>query len=300
VSYNNTYLNILASYAWTGKSLQFTNELTNAHNSGEINLMFDSGAFTKFTSNRGYDFVNLDDYSRYIERWGDSCENYIMLDVIGDHQQSKDNYELMVKRGLKPMFVFTTNDDDWSYYRDTLEVNPHVNVSGGAFMKGDWLNKRYQDADMYGEGKAKVHGLAYVKYPTMYQLPLHSVDSSSWSQAPLMFGNCVYFDEGLKTVNYKDILTKKVPMPRKLIEMLEKCKITPKQFSNISNHKGGSNIELLTSIIAHLEYQRYSKRNGLNLFLSIISRKQLKQIQYVNSAINEGTLTYENYKKITV
>lgn len=295
---NNTYLNILASYAWTGKSIQFTKELTDAHNNQQINLMFDSGAFTKFTSKAGYDFINLDDYCNYVTKWGDSCENYIMLDVIGNHVESKNNYELMVKRGLKPMYVFTTNDNDWSYYKDTLDINPHVNVSGGAFLKGDWLTKRYQDADMYGEGKAKVHGLAYVKYPTMYQLPLHSVDSSSWSQAPLMFGNCVYFDNGLKTINYKDILTKKVKMPRKLIEVLEKCKITPTQFSKLENHKGGSNIELLTSIIAHLEYQKISKRNGLNLFLSIISRKQLKQILYVDEALKQGTLTYENYKKV--
>lgn len=297
---NNIPLNILASYAWTGKSDKFTNELTTAHDRGDINLMFDSGAFTKFTSDRDYGFINLNDYCKYIEKHSDSCEKYVMLDVIGNHSESKRNYEEMVRRGFEPMFVLTSDDDDWSYYRDTLDINPHVNVAGGVFNKGDWTIKRYQDAALYGEGKALVHGLGYVKYPTMFQLPLHSVDSSSWSQAPLMFGNCCYYDNGLKTVNYKDILTKKVSMPQTLIKVFEKIKLTPKDFSKIENHKGGSNIELLTSIIAHLEYQRISKRNGLNLFLSIISRKQLKQILYINENWYNGTLTYEKYKKVGI
>jgi hypothetical protein len=262
--------------------------------------MFDSGAFTKHQAknHNSYSFINVDDYSNWIEKYRNYCEKYIMLDVIGNESKSKKNYELMVKRGLDPMFVLTVDDTDWSYYRDTLDINPHVCIAGGVADKSDWMSKRFQDADLYGEGKALIHGLGYVKHPTILQLPLHSVDSSSWSQAPLMFGNLMYYDNGLKTANYRDILTKKTKLPQQLIVLFEKLKITPKQFSNMDNHKGGSNIELLTSIIANIEYQKICKRNGLDLFLSTISHKQLKQLIGVNEMLEAGNLTYDKYKKL--
>ena len=295
VKSNNTPFNILVSFAWLGGSGNFTNNLFNESKRGNVNLMIDSGAFTLFNAKKtNYKHINIDNYCNFLSVYGEYCEKYVMLDKIGNHEESKENYEEMLSRGLNPMFVFTMFDNDYDYLRQAVSHNPHVCVAGGVTTKSDWIIKRYQD--VYKETQALIHGLGFVTYPKMYQLPLHSVDSSSWAQGAQMYGNLMYFDNGMKSVAYKDILTKKRKMPTKLIETMEMLKMTPKQFSNLENHKGGDNIGTLLSIVANLEYQKVSKRLGLDLFLSIGNDNQFQHMLYINDKLNEGTLTYEKYR----
>lgn len=295
---NDTFFNILASYAWMGGSDNFIKNLTSAHREGTINLMIDSGAFTLFNAEnrRSYKHINLDQYCNFLSIYGDDCEKYVMLDKIADEKQSKENYEEMLRRGLNPMFVFTMFDNDWEYLNAAVAENPHICVAGGVTTKGDWLTKRFQDVYRNTDQEALIHGLGYVTYPKMYQLPIHSTDSSSWAQSSMMFGVLSWFDNGLKSISYKDVLQKKKPLPKKLIEVMEKLKITPKQFSNLDNHKGGRGMGILLSVVAWFEYQKLSKRKGLDLFLSIGSDSQLQQMLFINEELNAGTLTYERYK----
>ncbi len=291
---NNTSFNILVSYAWMGGSGTFTKTLFDASKNGTINLMIDSGAFTLFNSKTAYKHINLESYCNFLKIYGEYCEKYVMLDVIANEEQSKINYEYMLNEGLNPMFVFTMFDTDYKYLKQAVANNPHICVAGGVTTKGDWMVKRYQDVFM--KTQAKIHALGYVKYPEMFQLPLNSVDSSSWAQSSQMYGGIVWYDNGLRVVPYKDILTKKVKMDIKLIEILEKLKVSPKIFSNVETHKGGKSLGTLLSIIANMELQKVAKRNDLNFFLSIINEKQLIQMIKINEALNEGNLTYEKFK----
>jgi len=296
VKSNNTFFNILVSYAWLGGSGGFTKNIFNAHKQGDINLMIDSGAFTLFNAanKTSYKHITLDQYCNFLSIYGNDCEKYVMLDKIADEKQSKENYEEMLRRGLNPMFVLTMFDNDMSYLKNAVENNRHICVAGGVTTKGDWLIKRFQD--VYNETNAWIHGLGYVTYPKMFQLPLKSVDSSSWAQSSMMFGAISWFDNGLKNIPYKDILTKKKAIPEKVIELLEKLKVTPKVFSNLDTHRGGINLEILMSVIAWFEYQKVAKRQGLDLFLSIGNDSQLQQMLYINDELQAGTLTYEGYK----
>lgn len=291
---NNTPFNILVSYAWMGGSGTFTKTLFDASKRGIINLMIDSGAFTLFNAKTAYKHINLESYCNFLKIYGEYCEKYVMLDVIANEEESKRNYEYMLEEGLNPMFVFTMFDNDYKYLKQAVANNPHICVAGGVTTKGDWIVKRYQD--VYMKTQAKIHALGYVKYPQMFQLPLNSVDSSSWAQSSQMYGGLVHYDNGLRVIPYKDILTKKVKMPLKMIEILEKLKVTPKVFSNVETHKGGSSLGTLLSILANMELQRVAKRNDLNFFLSIINERQLLQMIKINDSWNEGTLTYEKFK----
>jgi hypothetical protein len=293
---NDTYLNILVSYAYLEKSKEFTHLAINSSLRGEANVMIDSGAFTLFNAKGNRSWLTIDNYCHFLEQYGEKLEKYVMLDVIGNEQQSKINYELMLKRGFNPMFVFTMADNDYSYLKDAVNNNAHLCVAGGVTTKGDWIVKRFQD--VYNHTSAKIHGLGYVTYPNIYKLPLHSVDSSSWIQASQMYGNIPYFQNGLKNVSYRDILTKKTKLPLLLIELFEMLKITPKIFSSLNSHKGSRSIGFLLSIIAHIEYQKYSKIQGVNLFLATCNKSQICALLYVNEHYNLGTLTYENFKKI--
>jgi hypothetical protein len=296
VKSNNTYLNILASYAYLGKSKSFCDLFFGASKDGRINTMIDSGAFTLHNSAEGkLSWLTLDNYCSFLETYSQYTEKYVMLDVINNHNQSKSNYEAMLKKGLNPMFVFTSFDNDYTYLKQAVGNNKHLCVAGGTTTKGEWMSKRFQD--VYLETGAKIHGLGYVKFPSIYQLPLHSVDSSTWIQGAQAFGHIFYFDNGLSAIAYKDILKNKKRLPLKVIEKLDKFKMTPKEFSNLDNHKGSNSIETMLSIDAYISYQKYSKERGVNLFLAGSSRNNIEDILFVDDHINSNTLTYNKWKQ---
>lgn len=291
---NDTYLNLLASFAYLGKQKPFCEKIFNESKNGNVNLMIDSGAFTLFNAKDKSSWLTLDNYCSFLDNYGYLSEKYVMLDVIGNDEKSKENYEIMLNRGFNPMFVFTMADNDFDYLQNAVNNNPHLCVAGGVTTKGDWMTKRFQD--VYSKTQAKIHGLGYVTYPKIFQLPLASVDSSSLIQAPAVFGTINYFDNGLKSIRYIDILKGHKKMPKKLMEMLEMVKITPKQFSNLENHKGGRSIAILLSVIAYVEYQKLAKTQDLNLFLAVANEDQLNSILDANEQIISGIYSYEKFK----
>lgn len=185
---NNVSFNILASYAYLNNDKVFCDWCFGLHKDGIANVMIDSGAFTLHNAKQKRDWLTVDNYCRFLEKYENYCEKYVMLDVVGNDIQSKKNYELMVSRGFEPMFVFTMFDKDWQYLNETLGTNPNICVAGGVTTKGDWMTKRFQDVSVHTGKRAKVHGLGYVTFPKMFQVPLVSVDSSSWKQAALCYG----------------------------------------------------------------------------------------------------------------
>ena len=293
---NNTHLNILVSYAYLGKSKKLCDITFGPSRDGITNIMIDSGAFTLFNSTNGkMGWLNIDNYCKFLDAFGEFSEKYVMLDVINNHQASKDNYELMLQRDLNPMFVFTTYDNDYTYLKEAVARNPHICVAGGVTSYRQWMQKRYQD--VYKNTQALMHGLGFVKFPDMLQLPLHSVDSSSWVQASQVFGILRYFEEGMKGPRYIDVLKRKVALPNQIKQLLDKFKVTPKEFSNLDNHKGLYSIATMLSIVAHIEYQKYCKKRGLNLFLACAKVSDLRDILYINEELEKNTLTYEKFAK---
>lgn len=291
---NNTYLNILVSYAYTGASKDFNDLAIKQSVDGVANVMIDSGAFTIFNSKKKTK-LNLDNYCLYLDKVADKVEKYVMLDVIKNEEQTKKNYETMLKRGFNPMFVFTEYDTDWDYMIDAVKNQKHLCVAGGVTNRGEWILKRYQD--VYQKTKAKIHALGFVQFNDIFRLPLHSVDSSSWIMSQ-RYGALSYFDNKINTVRYIDILTRKVKMPLVLKQELENIKVNPKEFSDLDNHKGGKSIGNFLNILAFSKYQKYSKAMNLKLFLAVGNKKQLSDILYVNE--NLENLDYNKWKRKTL
>lgn len=292
---NDTYLNLLASFAYINNSKKFEDIMHKSSQEGRLNIMLDSGAFTAYMSPKNNSFITLDNYCKYLEKNKHYYEKYVTFDVVNNDKESKKNYELLLRRGHNPMYVFTSYDTDYSYLQYAAKNNEHICVAGGLLPNRKWVLKRYQDAYKYTKGK--LHGLAFVKFPHMFQVPLHSVDSSSWIQAPCIYGDLVWFDNGLKNIHYKDILKKKLRIPEKLLNALNKYKVSVKEFSNLQNHKGHKSIGLMLAIAANLEYQKYCKTKGLNYFLAVSQWQHTKKILSVDEYINNNTLTYEKFKK---
>ena len=289
---NNTHFNILVSYAYTGKAPKFNDAVMNESVKGNANVMIDSGAFTIYNAKK-VSKLNLDSYCTYLETNAHKVEKYVMLDVVKNKEKTRQNYHTMLDRGFNPMYVFTEYDNDWEFLNKAVQNQKHLCVAGGVTNRGDWMLKRYQD--VYKNSKADIHALGFVQYNDIFRLPLHSVDSSSWLQSSEVYGILNWFEDKIKSVRYIDILTKKKKMPIGLKQALEELKVTPKDFSNLDNHKGARSIGTMLNAVAYTKYQQYAKRLGLNLFLAIANKHQLKVLLYIND--NLDNLNYNKWKQ---
>lgn len=289
---NNTHFNILVSYAYTGKAPKFNNAVMNESVKGNANVMIDSGAFTIYNAKK-VSKLNLDSYCYYLETNAHKVEKYVMLDVVKNKEKTRQNYHTMLDRGFNPMYVFTEYDNDWKFLNEAVQNQKHLCVAGGVTNRGNWMLKRYQD--VYRNSKADIHALGFVQFNDIFRLPLHSVDSSSWLQSSEAYGILNWFDNRIKSVTYMDVLTKKKKMPIGLKQALEELKITPKEFSDLKNHRGTRSIGTMLNAFAYTKYQQYAKRLGLNLFLAIANVHQLNVLLHIND--NLDNLNYNQWKQ---
>lgn len=273
----------------------FADRAVALHNSGKINLMVDSGAFTNFNTGDTARHVNIKDYCDWLQTYRDSCEKYVALDVPGDAIKSKMNYEKMVSAGLTPMYVLTIHDNDWNYLRQAVELNPNVCVAGGVKSKGKWIAQRIQRTQKFSGGTARIHALGYVLVPTMFQLPLISVDSSSWS-AGARYGAVQWFENGrLKSTARHDLLSGRVEIPKSLLKIFDEWQISREDFKKEENWRGAYSIATLCSVIAWRQFQRYAHAHGLQLFLSVSNRSYLDLLLLVEQEYK--TLTFKRFKE---
>jgi len=256
--------------------------------------MIDSGAYTIFNAKTGGKGLDLNGYCTYLEQWAPYTEKYVMLDVINNDKETKYNYETMLARGFNPMFVFTRLDNDWAYLKDATNKNEHVCVAGGTISKAEWMQQRYQR--VYKNNPCKTHGLGFVKWPEMYQLPLHSVDSASWGHS-VVYGLIPWFEPGvgLKTIDNKALVSgKKLKLPPGLIEAFEKVKASPKEALDFRNYRSGmKGLNAYMSTLAFLEYQKYSYNNGLRVFMAIGAESQLRLVAGIQEQYEAGKLDWK-------
>ena len=297
---NNTSFNVLASFAMTGKDKRFNDVVMSLSEQHVINLMIDSGAFTKHNAKGNFGHITLDNYCEYLNKYGENSEKYVMLDVVGNADQSRINYEYMIARGLKPMFVATMFDRDFDYMRNTLDVTPDICVAGGVTTKGLWMTKRFQDVFRNTDKRAKIHGLGYVMLPNIFRLPLASIDSSSWKSGCRYGNGMVWLGNGRKlTYHYDDYLRHGKKMSKELCTALDKVGITPRMFYDTACHKnrgGNNNIEQFLTLQYVTELQMFCKQNKRDLFLACCQAGDVLQLQYIRD--NYRTLKYEDFLKL--
>lgn len=292
--YNDTHLNVLISYAYLYNQQPFIDFVKEQSSRGKINLMIDSGAFTKFNSKSAFSHINVQDYSKFLQEWKQYAEKYVMLDVIGNRAQSVHNYETMLDYGLNPMFVATIYDNDFDYIRKAVSRNPDICVAGGATCKSPWMIKRFQDVYRQTNKQARIHGLGYFTFPNMLRLNLRSVDSSSWKTAAARFGQAVVFSERERRtyrVGWREICSKKRTFSTEIKEMLRQCCVLPSMYVDKNYHVCENSIELFINILTNLKLQKYCKRYGLHYFFAVGALTDLERVVYVSENLNNITYT---------
>lgn len=290
----DTPVNVLVSFAYAGKDKRLLRDALSLVDSEKINLMIDSGAFSAF-NNKGFDYVTLDNYCRFIETIEDKIEKYVMLDVIGNAKKSRENYETMISRGLSPMFVVTMFDDDFAYIKHAVSNNPHVCVAGGATVKNDWLVQRYQKVLKASDGSAKIHGLAFVTFPKMMMCGLASVDSSSWHVGASKYGDAGFFDaHGIHSFTQARLIKRIKDGDKALREVLDRLGVAKADLVSPSSFHGQVSLAVFLRCRAQMEMQRYVYRRGLRLFLAASNYNAMSYISYFTE--HWDSPTYQGFK----
>lgn len=184
----DTKLNLLVAYPYMRKrEIDFIKREKDS-----VRLLIDSGAFTAWKSGKP---IELDDYCTFIEKLPVTPWRYFMLDVVGDPKATFENYNIMLKRGLKPIPVFTRGEDI-SMLEEYYKTSDVVGIGGLVATQG---NRGFVKGIMQHVGKRKVHWLGFTSLPYIRAFKPYMVDSSGW-EAAARFGQAdLYLSEGRTT-----------------------------------------------------------------------------------------------------
>lgn len=158
-------------------------------NEGRIRFLLDSGAFTAWKAGKP---IALDDYCRFLESLPIKPWRYFALDVIGDPHGTMKNYEMMLKRGFKPVPIFTRGEDP-SVLEDYYKTSDVVGIGG---LVGTQGNKGFVKGIMKLVNGRRVHwlgfsALAFVKHYRPYML-----DCATWNTGASYAEPVVYMGGG--------------------------------------------------------------------------------------------------------
>lgn len=148
-----------------------------AANVGPLDFFGDSGAFSAHHS--GAD-VDVEKYGEWLLRWQHKLSAYVALDVIGDHEATQRNLDVLEGMGLAPLPVFHGNEP-WPVFEAWCERYPYIALGGmvGEGKAFAWCVKAFLIASRTG---TVLHGFGQTKRKFLRELPWYSVDSSSWGR----------------------------------------------------------------------------------------------------------------------
>ena len=293
-------INILASYAYLKDNPRLTEALLLLSTKGYINLLIDSGAFTAHAAGKP---INPKEYITFCKRIEGKVWQYIMLDIIGQASASMLNFKKMLKAGLNPMGVWTKYDTVHNL-KELAEHNDHVCIAGGVGTESKKMVARFRQA-VQEVPTIKIHGLAYVKVPQYYKLPLYSVDSSSFT-AGVRFGTLPVFNykTGLMTsFTVSQLKVAKVStIPEELKKLWVSLGLKPSERMNKELYTGNFSVQAVQAAKAHLDMMRYAKRPAVDrqYFLAIGKESELNTVIVTNwsAHVNSGKVNFKEVEKI--
>lgn len=162
-------LNLLCAFPYITKRLA---KLI-GENYAALRFIIDSGAFTAWRAGKA---IALDDYCRFLEQLPFVPWRYFALDVVGDPHATLRNYETMLKRGFKPVPVFTRGERVplLERYYETSDV-----VAFGGLV-GTPGNKGFVNGIMRHVKKRRCHWLGLTSLPFLKVYRPYMCDTASW------------------------------------------------------------------------------------------------------------------------
>ena len=240
-------------------------------NQGRIRFLLDSGAFTAWKAGKP---IALDDYCRFLESLPIQPCRYFTLDVIGDPKASLKNYETLLKRGFKPVPIFTRGESP-SALDDYYKTSDVVGIGG---LVGTQQNRGFVNGIMKHVGKRRVHWLGFTSPDYLKVYKPYMCDSSSWNGA-IKFASLKIYDRDGRFVSCQKRDFMKHP-PTQVLRLLREYEIDPSTLAKVGNWKNSGKGIYPTEVIAFRSFVRFqgdvTRGLGTKMFLAIASDWQAR------------------------
>lgn len=196
-------------------------------------FLLDSGAFTAWKAGRS---IKLDDYCRFLDGLAFEPWRYFTLDVIGDPKATLKNYDEMLRRGYKPVPIFTRGDDTkmLEHYYASSDV---VGVGG---LVGTAGNTGFVNGIMKKIRKRRVHLLGFTRISFLKAYRPYMCDTSSWEYGARMGTFKLYDRAGRGIVLHKKDFAKR-PSER-VLEVIAGYGVDPQVLSKEAAWHGGYSV----------------------------------------------------------
>ncbi len=214
-------INLLVSYFYWNKGIE---EIL-IKNKGKYRLIVDSGAYSASSLGKT---IDLDAYCKFL----DSIYNLqpfksVQLDIIGDHERTQKNLEIMIQRGYQVVPVFTRGNPVESL--DLMYSNSDLIMTGG-IVKGN-ATKNYLKWFHQVNHNRPVHWLGFVDLSFIRVYKPTSVDSSTWTSA-VRFGElCLLLNGKMQRIHKKTFAR---PPTRQVMEAILSLGIPEKSIKDLA------------------------------------------------------------------
>lgn len=162
---------------------------------GEVPYLFlDCGAFSfmrscrKIWKDSAHEFWKTPEYAAYFEEYMQFCGRLprldklavAALDVIGNAEQSYENWKTMVGRGIDCLPVYHCRDPFHWFERYVREGAAYIAVSAGGPKPMSAIDKMLSQVFRHAQRHSiRIHGFALTSVDIMLRYPFYSVDSIS-------------------------------------------------------------------------------------------------------------------------
>lgn len=174
-------VNILFSYYYLFKDFSLEDIQLLKTKKCVNNLFLDSGAYSAYTQSVN---IDLDEYIKFINEYGELFKYVSQLDVIGDGKRTLENYKYMknkikYKNKLLPIYQYNTNI---KYFKKLTEYNECDIIGiGGIADKSHKKRKRLLSKVInYNNCKLHLFGVTDFKLLNNFKKYIYSFDSTSY------------------------------------------------------------------------------------------------------------------------
>lgn len=264
-------LNVLIAYPYFKQPV--IDLIANKSIANDLNLLVDSGAFTAWKAGKP---IELSTYMKFLKSLPFKPFGYFMLDVIGDAEKTKINYETMLEHGFDPIPIFTRGesfDELESYYEKT----DYIAIGG---LVGTQGNHGFVKALMKRIGSRRVHLLGYTNQMLVQHFKPYSIDSSSWSSSIRYAVLKLYAGGGRWVTINKKKLSAPTPDPM-LFKILAQYDVDYHELAESKNWKNSGRGLYTIETLAYRSFVRYSleveRAVGTKYFLALCDQAQVRQ-----------------------
>lgn len=233
-------LNLLVAYPYFSGQVAVIKE-----NADVLRLLVDSGAFTAWKAGKP---IELDDYCRFIEQLPVEPWRYFTLDVIGDPHGTMRNYETLLKRGFKPVPIFTRGEDP-SVLEDYYKTSDVVGIGG---LVGTAGNRGFVRGIMRHVGNRKVHWLGFTAFEFVKAYRPYMCDSSSWTSGSRFGAFDLYMGRGRMIKVTKAEMAQKPP--QQLLDRVRFYGLDPAGLGIKKNWHGGRTYNRILGGYSHVHF----------------------------------------------